>query len=92
MHEPFGLRSNIEVVGANGLVGLGLSKHSNSHLGISLMAMMHLTDKPGLDVELDLAKLAELHQVFLNCRIRTRNDVAQMQKFRSDWKTIKPRF
>jgi glucarate dehydratase len=53
---------------------------------------VHLTDKPGLGVELDQAKLAELHQVFLNCRIRTRNDVTQMQKFRPDWSTVKPRF
>jgi glucarate dehydratase len=53
---------------------------------------VHLTDKPGLGVELDQAKLAELHQAFLNFRIRTRNDVTQMQKFRPDWSTVKPRF
>jgi len=103
--------------------------HSNSHLGISLMAMthlaasvqhlsyacdthypwqsdeilvggkvpitggcVHLTDKPGLGVELDRDKLAELHEAFKVCRIRTRNDVAQMQRYRPEWTQIKPRF
>jgi glucarate dehydratase len=53
---------------------------------------VHLTDKPGLGVELDQTKLAELHEAFKVCRIRTRNDVAQMQRFRPDWKQVKPRF
>ncbi len=53
---------------------------------------VHLTDKPGLGVELDRAKLAELHEAFKVCRIRTRNDVAQMQRYRPDWKQVKPRF
>ena len=53
---------------------------------------VHLTDKPGLGVELDHDKLAELHEAFKVCRIRTRNDVAQMQRFRPDWKQVKPRF
>jgi L-alanine-DL-glutamate epimerase-like enolase superfamily enzyme len=47
---------------------------------------------PGLGVELNQAKLAELDHAFLNCRIRTRNDVTQMQKFRPDWTTVKPRY
>ena len=47
---------------------------------------------PGLGVELDQDKLAELHEAFKVCRIRTRNDVVQMQRFRPDWKQIKPRF
>ena len=189
VHEPFGLRSIIEVVGANGMVGLGetygdapvldlltrvkdslvglfafdvngllarvkaeakLTKTAHVEmelapgsmgdnltssvfsgfevafldlqarsLGIPLVELLggavrklpvqsdeilvggqvpivggcvHVTDKPGLGVELDQAKLAELHQVFLNCRIRTRNDVTQMQKFRPEWSSVKPRF
>ncbi len=128
-HYWGGLRATQALARTCQAFGLGLSMHSNSHLGISLMAMthlaasvhhltyacdthypwqsdeilvggkvpivggcVHLTDKPGLGVELDQAKLAELHQAFLNCRIRTRNDVTQMQKFRPDWKTVKPRF
>lgn len=53
---------------------------------------VQLTDLPGLGVELDQARLAELHGDFLNCRIRTRNDVVQMQRFRPEWQQVKPRF
>ena len=124
-----GLRATQALARTCQTFGLGLSMHSNSHLGISLMAMTHLaasvhhlsyacdthypwqqdevlvggrvpivggcvllTDKPGLGVELDQDKLAELHAAFKVCRIRTRNDVAQMQRFRPDWRQIKPRF
>jgi glucarate dehydratase len=128
-HYWGGLRATQALARTCQAFGMGLSMHSNSHLGISLMAMthlaasvhhltyacdthypwqsdeilvggkvpivggcVHLTDKPGLGVELDQTKLAQLHQAFLNCRIRTRNDVTQMQKFRPDWSTVKPRF
>lgn len=128
-HYWGGLRATQALAKTCEVFGLGLSMHSNSHLGISLMAMthlaasvqhlsyacdthypwqqdeilvggkvpitggcVHLTDKPGLGVELDQEKLAELHQAFLHCRIRTRNDVAQMQRFRPDWRQVKPRF
>lgn len=128
-HYWGGLRATQALAKACQTFGLGLSMHSNSHLGISLMAMthlaasvqhlsyacdthypwqddevlvggkvpivggcVHLTDKPGLGVELDHDKLAELHEAFKTCRIRTRNDVAQMQRFRPDWKQVKPRF
>jgi len=111
--------------------GLGVSMHSNSHLGISLMAMTHvaaavpnlsyacdthypwqepdeevikggklpivdgcvkLTRAPGLGVELDYDQLAKLHEQFLGCGIRQRNDVTQMQKYYPSWKALKPRF
>jgi glucarate dehydratase len=128
-HYWGGLRATQALAKTCQTFGLGLSMHSNSHLGISLMAMthlaasvqhlsyacdthypwqndevlvggkvpivggcVHLTDKPGLGVELDQDKLAELHEAFKVCRIRTRNDVAQMQRFRPDWKQVKPRF
>ena len=124
-----GLRATQALSKTCEVFGLGLSMHSNSHLGISLMAMthlaasvhhlsyacdthypwqsdevllggkvpitggcVHLTNKPGLGVELDQDRLAKLHQDFLTCRIRTRNDVVQMQKYRPDWQQIKPRF
>jgi glucarate dehydratase len=124
-----GLRATQALAKTCEVFGLGLSMHSNSHLGISLMAMthlaasvhhlsyacdthypwqsdevllggkvpitggcVHLTDKPGLGVELDQDRLAKLHQDFLSCRIRTRNDVVQMQRYRPDWQQIKPRF
>ncbi|MCW5321978.1 glucarate dehydratase [Verminephrobacter aporrectodeae subsp. tuberculatae] len=128
-HYWGGLRATQALAKTCEAFGLGLSMHSNSHLGISLMAMthlaasvqhlsyacdthypwqsdevlvggklpivggcVHLTDKPGLGVELDPHKLAELHDAFKSCRIRTRNDVAQMQRYRPDWRQIKPRF
>ncbi len=128
-HYWGGLRATQALAKTCQAFGLGLSMHSNSHLGISLMAMthlaasvhhlsyacdthypwqsdevlaggkvpitggcVHLTDKPGLGVELDQSSLAILHQDFLNCRIRTRNDVMQMQRYRPDWKQLKPRF
>lgn len=124
-----GLRATQALAQTCQTFGLGLSMHSNSHLGISLMAMthlaasvqhlsyacdthypwqsdevlvggkvpivggcVHLTNQPGLGVELDQDKLAELHEAFKVCRIRTRNDVAQMQRYRPEWKQVKPRF
>jgi glucarate dehydratase len=128
-HYWGGLRATQALARTCQAFGLGLSMHSNSHLGISLMAMthlaasvqhlsyacdthypwqqdevlvggkvpitggsVHLTDKPGLGVELDHDKLAELHEAYQRCRIRTRNDVAQMRRFRPDWTQVKPRF
>ncbi len=128
-HYWGGLRATQALARTCQAFGLGLSMHSNSHLGISLMAMthlaasvqhlsyacdthypwqsdeilvggkvpitggcVHLTDKPGLGVELDREKLAELHEAYQQCRIRTRNDVAQMRRFRPDWTQVKPRF
>jgi glucarate dehydratase len=111
--------------------GLGVSMHSNSHLGISLMAMSHvaasvrnvgyacdthypwqepdeevikggklpirdgcvtITDAPGLGVEIDQEQLRKLHELYLSCGIRQRDDVAQMRKYKPGWKTVKPRF
>lgn len=128
-HYWGGLRATQALARTCQAFGLGLSMHSNSHLGISLMAMthlaasvhhltyacdthypwqsdeilvggkvpitggcVHLTDKPGLGIELDREKLAELHEAYQRCRIRTRNDVAQMQRYRPDWRQVKPRF
>lgn len=128
-HYWGGLRATQALARTCSTFGLGLSMHSNSHLGISLMAMthlaasvhhlsyacdthypwqsdevlvggkvpitggcVHLTDQPGLGVTLDQDRLAELHAAYQHCRIRTRNDVVQMQRFRPDWRQIKPRF
>jgi glucarate dehydratase len=128
-HYWGGLRATQALAKNCQVFGLGLSMHSNSHLGISLMAMthlaasvehlsyacdthypwqqdevlvggkvpmvngaVHLTNKPGLGVEIDHDQLQKLHQNFLSCRIRTRNDVVQMQRFVPDWKQVKPRF
>jgi glucarate dehydratase len=91
--------------------GLGLSMHSNSHLGVSLAAMIHLAAAtpnltyacdthwpwktqdvvpagtfsfsdgslpvpagPGLGITLDTAALGELHELYLSCGLRDRDD------------------
>ena len=98
---------------------VGLSMHSNSHLGISLAAMVQLAaatqhlsyacdthwpwkrededvvvpgalrfvdgavpvpQGPGLGVELDPDALARLHELYLACGLRRRDDTAYMQR------------
>ena len=108
---------------------LGLSMHSNSHLGISLIAMTHVAacvpnlgyacdthypwqeeeviaggrlrfengslrvpTAPGLGVTLDRASLATLHRQYLECGVRDRNDLAQMQKYDPSFSGRSPRF
>jgi len=108
---------------------LGMSMHSNSHLGISLMAMTHVAasipnltyacdthypwqeeevieggrvvfeqgavrvpTKPGLGVQLDRARLAELHAQYLACGVRNRDDLAQMRKYQPGFSGKTPRF
>ena len=111
--------------------GMGLSMHSNSHLGISLIAMAHVAASvptlsyacdthypwldpdeevvvgghlpfkdgaveighaPGLGLEIDQDALARLHEQFLSCGIRSRDDAAQMRKYQPDWTGKAPRF
>jgi glucarate dehydratase len=128
-HYWGGLRATQALARTCRAFGLGLSMHSNSHLGISLMAMTHLaaatphlsyacdthypwqaeevlaggrvpieggcvrlTERPGLGVDLDPDRLAALHQAYLDCRIRTRNDSAQMQRLHPGWAPSKPRY
>ncbi len=109
--------------------GLGLSIHSNSHLGISLAAMVHLAsvtphlnyacdthypwikedvirggkwrftegcltvpDAPGLGVELDEAKLAQMAEEYVRCGLTKRDDVGSMRRFVPDWEYVNPRW
>jgi len=51
-----------------------------------------ITDAPGLGVEIDHDQLRKLHELFLSCGIRERDDVRQMRRYKPDWKTVKPRF
>jgi glucarate dehydratase len=97
--------------------GLGLSMHSNSHLGISLAAMVHsaaatpnltyacdthwpwktqdviapgtftfrggsvgVPAGPGLGIELDEDALGALHELYLSCGLRNRDDTAYRQR------------
>ncbi len=121
-----GLKSSMHLASICETFGRGLSMHSNSHLGISLAAMVHLgaaipkmdyaldthypwqseeiivggrikfedgsvlvPKEPGLGVELDRIALAKLHENYLNCGIKKRNDEVEMQKVNPEW-TFKP--
>ncbi|HQS04189.1 MAG: glucarate dehydratase [Sphingobacteriales bacterium 17-39-43] len=118
-----GLKASITLSGICETFGRDLSMHSNSHLGISLAAMVHLgaalpkmpyaldthypwqsdevilggrikftegsvavPDEPGLGVELDKVALARLHQNYINCGLKKRNDEIEMQKKVPGWK------
>jgi glucarate dehydratase len=111
-----GLRRSALLGGITETLGMGLSMHSNSHLGVSLAAMVHLaasTDHlgyacdthypwktqdlvepgvldfvdgsvavptgPGLGIELDRDALGELHEQYLGCGLRRREDTAYMR-------------
>ncbi|MBK6008245.1 glucarate dehydratase [Ramlibacter ginsenosidimutans] len=128
-HYWGGLRATQQLARMCALWGLGMSMHSNSHLGISLMAMTHVAAAipnlsyacdthypwqdedlvrggriafeqgavrvpaaPGLGVELDRAALARLHEQYLACGIRNRDDLRQMQKYDPAFTGVSPRF
>ncbi|NKI92264.1 glucarate dehydratase family protein [Rhizobacter sp. SG703] len=128
-HYWGGLRVTQTLARMCALWDLGMSMHSNSHLGISLMAMTHvaasipnltyacdthypwqeeevilggrvafengavrLPGTPGLGVELDRGKLAELHAQYLACGVRNRDDLAQMRKYDAGFPGRTPRF
>ncbi len=111
-----GLRSSALLAGITETFGMGLSMHSNSHLGISLAAMTHLAaatpnltyacdthypwktqdvivpgvlsfvdgavpvpTTPGLGVELDRDALGVLHEQYLTCGVRRREDTVYMR-------------
>jgi glucarate dehydratase len=117
-----GLRRSALLAGITETFGLGLSMHSNSHLGVSLAAMVHLAaasgnldyacdthypwkdqdlvkpgalefvdgavavpDGPGLGIELDRDALGELHEQYLGCGIRRREDTAYMRTVEPDF-------
>jgi glucarate dehydratase len=128
-HYWGGLKASAELAAICRTWGLGLSMHSNSHLGISLAAMTHLAaatpnltyavdthtpwqsgldvvanpleisggstavpDDPGLGVTLDADILAALHENYLTCGIRERNDEAYRQRFEPDYVKRRPRW
>lgn len=128
-HYWGGLRATQQLARMCALWDLGMSMHSNSHLGISLMAMTHVAaaipniayacdthypwqdedvvaggriafhagavavpQAPGLGVELDRAQLAKLHEQYLGCGIRNRDDRAQMRKYDPSFTGACPRF
>jgi glucarate dehydratase len=109
--------------------GLGLSMHSNSHLGISLAAMVHLAaatpnltyacdthwpwktedivqsgalrfndgsvavpSTPGLGVALDEDQLAALHEQYLRCGFRNRDDTGYKQSVDPHYRAVVARW
>jgi glucarate dehydratase len=49
-------------------------------------------DGPGLGVTLDRASLAALHQNYLSCGLRVRDDGREMRKYDPAWNGARPRF
>jgi glucarate dehydratase len=121
-HYWGGLRRSQLLAGICDTFGMGLSMHSNSHLGISLAAMTHLAAAtpnltyacdthypwktedlikpgvltftngsvrvptgPGLGVELDLDELGRLHEQYMTCGLRRRDDTSYLR-------TVQPGF
>jgi glucarate dehydratase len=103
--------------------------HSNSHLGISLAAMVQLAAAvpnltyacdthwpwktedviagspftfsggalavpagPGLGVELDRDALARLHEQYLTCGLRNRDDTGYMRRVDPSYERVQPRW
>ncbi len=131
LHFWGGLRRSQSLATVCETFGLGLSMHSNSHLGISLAAMTHLaaaTPKldyacdthwpwkdpaedvivpgvlefkagavavptgPGLGVELDRDALGRLHEQYLSCGLRLRDDTGYMKTIDPEYEVVAPRW
>ncbi|MFI6008896.1 glucarate dehydratase family protein [Streptomyces sp. NPDC051243] len=124
-HYWGGLRNTQQLAAICRTFGVGVSMHSNTHLGISLAAMTHVAstvpdlhhacdshypwqsedvlterlrfadgkvavpDAPGLGVELDRERLAELHRRWLDDdgSLRDRDDAAAMRVADPGWVT-----
>jgi glucarate dehydratase len=128
-HYWGGLQRSRLLAGICDTFDLGLSMHSNSHLSISLAAMVHLagatpnltyacdthwpwktedvvagepmvfTDgairvpgAPGLGVELDRDALARLHEQYLACGLRNRDDTGYMRRVDPGYERKQPRW
>ena len=128
-HYWGGLRRSKSLAEICETFGMGLSMHSNSHLGISLAAMVHLAaatpnltyacdthwpwktedivsdspftfsggavrvpTAPGLGVSLDHDALGALHEQYLRCGIRNRDDTGYMRRLRPGYERKEPRW
>ena len=128
-HYWGGLRTTQQLSRLCQTFDMGLSMHSNSHLGISLIAMTHLAASvphlsyacdthypwqdeeivqggrlkfengslrvprgPGLGVTIDREALARLHDNWLHCGIRNRDDLGQMRKYDPTFTGKQPRY
>ncbi|GFJ96142.1 glucarate dehydratase [Phytohabitans rumicis] len=128
-HYWGGLRATQRLAGICETYGVGVSMHSNSHLGISLAAMTHVAaatpalayasdthtpwqcgadvvehplsfvdgavpvpSTPGLGVSLDRDALARMHEDYLRCGLRARDDTGYYQRFDPDYRRLIPRW
>ena len=128
-HYWGGLQPSRLLAGICDTFGLGLSMHSNSHLGISLAAMVHLAGatpnltyacdthwpwktedvvkdgalafvdgavpvptSPGLGVEIDDDALNALHEQYVRCGIRDRDDTGYMRTVDPSFEPAGPRW
>jgi glucarate dehydratase len=127
-HYWGGLRRSRVLAGICETFGMGLSMHSNSHLGISLAAMVHLAaatpnltyacdthwpwksedvvnesftfdggavrvpSAPGLGVSLDRDALAVLHEQYVKCGIKNRDDTGYMRRVDPTYERKEPRW
>ncbi|MCP9275637.1 glucarate dehydratase family protein [Mycolicibacterium arenosum] len=128
-HYWGGLQRSRLLAGICDTFGLGLSMHSNSHLGISLAAMVHLAGAtpnltyacdthwpwktedvvkpgvlairdgsvavpttPGLGIEIDDDALDALHEQYVRCGLRDRDDTGYMASIDPDFEAISPRW
>jgi len=128
-HYWGGLHRSKLLAGICDTFGIGLSMHSNSHLGISLAAMVQLAaavpnlsyacdthwpwktedivvgepftfshgalrvpDRPGLGVELDREAVGRLHEQYLACGLRNRDDTGYMQRIVPGYERKQPRW
>ncbi len=117
-----GFRASLDLARFCAVFGRGMSMHSNSHLGISLAAMVHLAAAvpnltydcdthypwqdghdllveplqiedgavelpraPGLGIEVDRDKLAQLGANYLACGLTERDDETEMAKVQPGW-------
>ncbi|MGS2588345.1 glucarate dehydratase family protein [Streptomyces hebeiensis] len=128
-HYWGGLRRSKLLSGICDTFGMGLSMHSNSHLGVSLAAMVHLAaatpnltyacdthwpwktedviepgvlefkdgsvtapTTPGLGVTLDRDALGTLHEQYLSCGLRDRDDTGYMRSINPTYRVAIPRW
>lgn len=124
-----GLRATQELAAVCAAFGIGMSMHSNTHLGISLAAMTHLAAAvpgltyacdthspwqheeviepgaiavrdgvikvpaaPGLGVAIDRDALGRLHEQYLRCGVRRRDDITAMRVVDPEWTGERPRW
>jgi glucarate dehydratase len=78
--------------------GMGLSIHSNSEEGVQPGALsfadgsVQVPKGPGLGVELDRDALARLHEQYLACELRNRDDTGYMQRIDPGYEKKVPRW